>query len=179
MHKEPVFLIGDSITEGFNEKEFLPGFNIVNYGVSGDSTLELFERIESSWFADKPRAAFLCIGTNDFARNRTDEFILDNILKIINRIKDSSPGINIILVSIFPTRDNNPRPNERIREFNSRLAQLAAENSLSYFDINSYFADVEGKLKSEFTSDGLHLTSDAYKLWAKLISEYLIKLQSD
>lgn len=176
MRNAPVLLIGDSITEGFNEKELLPGFNTVNYGVSGDSTLELLDRIESSWFAANPLEAFVCIGTNDFARDRTDTFILDNIRKIINRIKDFSPATNVILVSIFPTRNNPPRPNERIREFNRQLAALAMENGFSYFDINPFFSDEQGKLKNGFTQDGLHLTSDAYKLWAELISGYLLKL---
>ncbi|MGE5353775.1 MAG: GDSL-type esterase/lipase family protein [Syntrophothermus sp.] len=175
MENGPVLLIGDSITEGFNEKELLPELNIQNYGVSGDSTLELFARIESAWFVNNPHTAFVCIGTNDFARQRTDEFILDNIQKIINRIKEFSPAINIIPVSIFPTRDNPPRPNERIREFNRKLTLLAKENGLSYFDINRYFSDEQGKLKSTFTQDGLHLTKEAYKLWAGLISEYLMK----
>lgn len=175
MKKEPVLLIGDSITNGFNEKELLPDFDILNYGVFGDSTVELLERIESSWFSSEPLTAFVCIGTNDFARDRTDEYILGNMQKIINRIKEFSPCVNIVPVSIFPTRDNPPRPNERIREFNCQLAQLAKENGLSYFDINSYFSDEQGKLKIGFTPDGLHLTADAYKLWARLISEYLTK----
>jgi lysophospholipase L1-like esterase len=177
MKNAPVLIIGDSITEGFKEKELLPELNILNYGVSGDSTPELLERISKSWFDKNPRAAFLCIGTNDFARGRTDGYILGNIREIIDKIRSFSPReLKLVVISIFPTRDNAPRPNERIREFNRQLSILCKESAISYFDINRNFSDREGKLKSEFTEDGLHLTKAAYRLWADLISEYVGKL---
>ncbi|MGE5621306.1 MAG: GDSL-type esterase/lipase family protein [archaeon] len=176
MQKKTVLLIGDSITAGFDEKKLLPELNAVNYGISGDSTVEVLARINDEWFSTKPMAAFLCIGTNDFARNRTDEYILNNIQQIINKLLALCPGLNVIPVSIFPTRDNPLRPNERINEFNGKLALLTKNNSLNYFDINYHFTDEQGKLKSEFTEDGLHLTHEAYLLWAELISVYVKNL---
>ncbi|MGE5402135.1 MAG: GDSL-type esterase/lipase family protein [Ignavibacteriales bacterium] len=176
MNNRPVLLIGDSITEGFNEKILLPEVNAINYGVSGDSTLELMERINEQWFSIDPYAAFLCIGTNDFARERSNDYVLDNIRQIINRIRGLSPDLNIYPVSIFPTRYNLPRPNKRIVEFNRMLAEMAEENGLTYFDIHDKFTDSNGDLILDFTEDGLHLTPKAYELWAQLIKEFLNKL---
>jgi lysophospholipase L1-like esterase len=173
MYDKPILLIGDSITEGFDEKKLLKEFQVLNAGVSGDSTVETLVRIKNELFAGDPEIAFLCIGTNDFARQRTDEYILKNISKIIDKVISYSPHIKIIPVSIFPTRDNLPRPNERINKFNDLLEALAIEKGLLFFNINRYFKDGKGQLKQEYTEDGLHLTIKAYELWSKLIKEFV------
>lgn len=174
MYDKQVLLIGDSITEGFDVEKLLKEYNVINAGVSGDSTVETLVRINNELFEDGPEIAFLCIGTNDFARQRTDEYILKNISKIIDKIISYSPHIKVIPVSVFPTRDNLPRPNERINKFNDSLEALAIEKGLKYFNINGYFKDGKGQLKHEYTEDGLHLTIEAYKLWAKLIKEFVL-----
>jgi lysophospholipase L1-like esterase len=77
-----IMLIGDSITEGFNTS-LLPQFRITNRGVSGDSTVEALERINPDWFNEKPDMIFICIGTNDIARGRTDEFIIQAVKQLL------------------------------------------------------------------------------------------------
>ncbi|MDP4174880.1 MAG: GDSL-type esterase/lipase family protein [Bacteroidota bacterium] len=174
MYDKPILLIGDSITEGFDVGKLLQEFQVLNAGVSGDSTVETLVRINNELFEVGPEIAFLCIGTNDFARNRTDEYILKNISKIIEKIISYSPLIKVIPVSIFPTRNNLPRPNERINMFNDSLEALSIEKGLKYFNINRYFKDEKGQLRYEYTEDGLHLTIKAYELWAKLIKEFVL-----
>lgn len=166
-------MIGDSITEGFDTVRHLSDFNILNLGVSGDSTVELLERISDGWFRDMPAAAFLCIGTNDLARGRDEYYILNNIINIINRIKSFSPEIKIVIVSVFPTRNNEPRPNNIIIRVNNLLKSFAGQGGTDFLNIYDSFLDSEKKLKSEFTQDGLHLTEPAYSEWAVHISEYI------
>lgn len=173
MKNEEILFIGDSITEAFDEKRYLPQLKVLNKGVSGDSTVETLERINESWFSSDPFLVFVCIGTNDFARDRSDEFILNNIVRIIEKIQMYSPDSQIVPVSIFPTRDNLPRPNERINQFNISLEKLTFSYNLKFFNINELFIDDNGKLKEEFTEDGLHLTPAAYELWAALVSEFV------
>lgn len=170
MNAQQLILFGDSITEGFNVRSHVPGRPIRNFGVSGDSTVECLERIVPSCFDPIPVRIFLCIGTNDLARNRTDEEILGNIRRIVQRIRELSPDVPIELTSLFPTRHNPPRPNERIRTFNGALNGLAAELRTGYFDLHPYFTDANGDLKQEFTEDGLHLTTAAYAQWAVILN---------
>jgi lysophospholipase L1-like esterase len=168
-----LLLIGDSITEGFNTKELLPNINIVNKGVSGDSTFETINRIEESWFDSEPELIFICIGTNDLPRDTSDETILSNIKKIALRIKDHYPDGKIFLMPLFPTLDNPPRPNSRIVSLNIKIKYLTDELSCGFFNTYPHFADNQGNLKSEFTNDGLHLTDRAYKHWSELIIKFI------
>jgi len=39
-------MVGDSITELADWRAFLPGFDVVNQGISGDTTVGLLKRIE-------------------------------------------------------------------------------------------------------------------------------------
>lgn len=164
-----VVMMGDSITEGFDTDRLLHGRTITNRGVSGDSTEECRARIMPEWFMPAPELLFLCIGTNDLVRDRTDEFILDGIRSIIHKMREHAQPV-VYLTSLFPTRGNAPRPNERIRGLNRRIAALAEELGCRYYDLHGHFADAAGELRPEFTEDGLHLTEPAYQLWSTLLS---------
>ncbi len=164
-----IVLIGDSITEGFNVTQYISGDRILNAGVSGDSTVECLERLSGNWFNNDPKSVYICIGTNDLARERSDKEILGNIRTIVERIRGFAPGISVTLTSLFPTRENPPRPNERIRGFNEGLKHLAGELNAGYFDLHHRFTDERGDLKKEFTEDGLHLTEAAYRKWAEIL----------
>jgi lysophospholipase L1-like esterase len=172
MTTPPIVLIGDSITEGFDTSRYFLEGNISNRGVSGDSTEECLERISEEWFREHPSAVFLCIGTNDLARERSDRFILENIRTIVEKIRRFSRA-PIYLTTLFPTRENPPRPNERIRGFNRELEKLAAESDCRFYDLHRHFTDEEGSLRAEFTDDGLHLTAAAYRRWSELLSDTL------
>jgi lysophospholipase L1-like esterase len=164
MHVTKILFIGDSITASFGSKHFDEHFIIENKAVSGDSTVETLSRIRKEWFEFKPDFISLCIGTNDFARFRSNDFIIAQIEKIISEIKKFSDS-KIILTTIFPTRENKPRPNSRIDKFNALLKINSVKWNTLFFDLNKLMKDETNQLKEEFTDDGLHLTESAYNLW--------------
>lgn len=168
-----ILLIGDSITYGFLSPELLPEYEVKNVGVSGDSTLETLNRITNAWFEPNPEYVFICIGTNDLARERSNSEILKNISQIIGKIPITIGKEKIYLTPLFPTRNNEPRPNERIVEFNSQLEKLSKELGVGFFNLHPHFVDELSKLKKEYTDDGLHLTEFAYEAWADILRKFL------
>lgn len=164
-----VLLLGDSITEAFRTSELLPEAVIDNKGVFGDSTTEMIKRINTGLINSEYDRIYVLIGTNDLVRDRTDEQILGNVKIIIQLLKKYSNDIYI--TSILPTRDLDSRPNQRITGYNSRLKILAKDSHVNYFDLHSLFIDKDGKLKQEFTKDGLHLLPAAYEKWAEILSQ--------
>lgn len=175
MHATKILFIGDSITASFGSNHFDENFIIDNRGVSGDSTVETLSRISKEWFEFKPDFISLCIGTNDFARFRSNDFIIAQIEEIISEIRKYSDS-KIILTTIFPSRENKPRPNSRIDKFNELLKITAEKRNALFFDLNKLMKDESNQLKKEFTDDGLHLTESAYNLWrdelVKLIQKF-------
>ena len=165
--------LGDSITEGFNVKYFLSDYEIDNRGVSGDSTIETMALIETIDFGRLYNKIFICIGTNDLARKRTINEIADNISKIVDLLHTKSPNSKIYVHSIFPTRENSPRPIKNIIRLNATILSLSYSHIFIFINSFSKFIDEDSQLKEEYTDDGLHLTNLAYAKWAEIIKEYL------
>jgi len=164
-----ILFLGDSITEGFNTAELLPQFSIKNHGIWGTSTEELTDKIAPDWFNVPFDKAFICIGTNDLTRNHSIPYILDKLSLLINKVTElNKSAIQIYLISLFPTRNLDIKPNSGIDLYNSALHAYAPTNNFRYIHLNPFFKDAEGKLRTEFTNDGLHLTDAAYKHWANL-----------
>jgi lysophospholipase L1-like esterase len=163
--------IGDSITEGFPVHELLSGKHIINRGISGTSSGEILEYLSPQWLEDDPDQVFVCLGTNDIARDIDDDAILANLSGILDKVRSFSTKENVrfYLTSLFPTRDNAPRPNERINQLNIKIHRLAEKYQQSYLHLNIFFRDENNQLEKSVTDDGLHLNRQGYALWAQLI----------
>jgi len=167
-----ILLIGDSITEAFKTDKLLPELNIINKGVYGDNTTGVLARLEKDVIDQNPDVVFVLIGTNDFALERTDDELTGNIDKIINILTEKLENAAIYLTPILPTRNIENRPNERIREVNNTLKMLTQKYGIRYFDLYSCLLD-NGQIAEHFTIDGLHLSDDAYKIWADFLTSTL------
>jgi lysophospholipase L1-like esterase len=165
-----ILFLGDSITAGFDPSIYFPGEDIINKGISGLDSMELLEGIQHEWFASNPEIVFLCIGTNDLARDNSPEQIIIIIGTILEEIKKlTSPACRIFLTSLFPTRHNPPRPNPGIRKLNLQLHRLAYETDVEYLHLHTFFTDTNGMMHKDFTEDGLHLNHLAYQHWREII----------
>lgn len=165
--------LGDSITDWFNTEELLSEYSIDNRGVAGDATDDTYDLIDSIDFTIHYDKVFLCIGTNDLARGKSEENIVANIANIVKKINSLSPNSKIIVESIFPTRENVVRPNEKIVSVNLLLEDKSDLFGYEFLNFYEHFIDEQNKLKEEFTEDGLHLTRAAYFVWADLLKKYL------
>lgn len=152
-------------------RELLPGKHIINRGISGTTSGEILEYLSPRWLEEEPDQAFICLGTNDMAREIEDDAIIANLSEIIEKIKSYSnkESFRIYVASLFPTLDNPPRPNESINRLNTRIHQLADRHQQPYLHLNVFFRDEDNGLEKSFTDDGLHLNKKGYRLWAKLI----------
>lgn len=110
---------------------------------------------------------YLSIGYNELGWKYEDTFI-EKYKVLINKIKEISPESHINIMAIFHISsdakvNNESENNERIDLFNNKIRNMCSETDTTYIDLNSYFIDENGFLKSESTTDGIHFTSDYYK----------------
>ena len=172
--KNKIILLGDSITEVFPPDLIVfNDFIIINRGISGDNTEGVYKRLEKDVILESPLMVFVLIGTNDFAQGKKNSEIEENISKILTKLKISLNNAEIFAVSILPVRNIENRSNMRIIEVNNNIKRIAEETGVNYFNLFPHFVDESGRLKQEFTDDGLHLTSEAYKCWVKLMSDII------
>lgn len=118
---------------------------------------------------------FISIGYNELGWKYEDTFI-EKYSALIDELKRLSPDSEIFVQSILCiTNDsaaaNEMENNERIRLYNSKIAELCALKNVHYIDLNPDFTNADGFLMSDATTDGIHLTSEYCKRYVyKLIN---------
>lgn len=175
---EEIVFLGDSITEGGAWAELFGNPRMINRGISGDVTSGVIFRLNEVT-RSHPDKIFLMIGINDLAGGKSVTHIVDNIQTIVKKVKNASPETEIYLQSLLPVNADFPyfpdhtSKAEDVLKVNVRLEKMAEMYKLIYIDLYSFFSNEEGKLKPEYTNDGLHLTGPGYLLWKSRIETYL------
>lgn len=173
-----IIFLGNSITAHANWAELLQNPCAKNRGISGDITFGVLERL-SEVTKGNPAKVFLLIGVNDISRNIPDSIIVDNISKIVDRIQKESLATVIYIETVLPVNNtftkfkNHYNKDEHISAVNVGIKNIAKTRNVNLIDSHQFFLDEKGKLHRNYTHDGLHLTENAYLLWAKELKKYL------
>lgn len=175
-------LLGDSISLWFPQ-ELLPSEKLwLNQGISGETTVGLLRRL-SLLDETKPDVIFVMIGINDLLKGIEGDTVVANQHAIVRYLKRAHPESRIVLQSILPhsaeraTWEGRDRllqlPNRRIQGINEQLKDIAESEGIFYLNLYPLFADKEGKLKTEFSTDGLHLNQQGYVLWNTALQVFI------
>ncbi|MBM4267923.1 MAG: sialate O-acetylesterase [Deltaproteobacteria bacterium] len=165
---EVVFL-GDSITQGGNWNELFPGVPVRNRGIGGDTTRDVLARLDQV-VEGKPAQVFLLIGTNDLERGVPIATILQNEDLILTRLREGSPGTQVLLQSVLP-RAASWRP--QVEELNAGLAVLAEKHGATWIDLYGSFLDADGSIRNDDANDELHLLGPGYTRWRDILMPYV------
>lgn len=168
-----VVLIGDSITQGLNTAAI--NLKAVNFGIGSDTTVGVIERLPYySESIESAKYIILAVGVNDLKRRSNSE-IVANYEKIINQLPNDKEIIisSILPVGIEKEKIHDLQWNNRITAVNSGLKLLSQKHkNVRYLDVNSKLSDTNGLLPTNFhVGDGVHLSSDAYKIWIDQINK--------
>lgn len=180
-------LLGDSLSLWF-PGELMPGRRVwINQSISGERTQGLLNRL-NLLEGNEVEAVFLMIGINDLIWDEPDEKIIANYKEIVLRLKADHPKTQIVVQSILPHSGENSTwesrdkllslPSDRIVAMNNALKEIAADNDAYYLDLYPIFVTGDGTLRSDLTTDGLHLNRQGYLVWRSAIALYAqLKLQ--
>ncbi|PKO17975.1 hypothetical protein CVU37_06490 [candidate division BRC1 bacterium HGW-BRC1-1] len=171
-------LLGDSISEGHPAKE-IAGFRVVNMGISGDKiAMEpdggVLRRLDVVARA-KPAHVFLMVGVNDFWHTPPKP-VADakaDYSKLAEALANALPDSKLWMLSTFPTAGNHADFNPLVKELNERVRAQAELHGTEYVDLHPVLADPKGELRTEFTSDGIHLTPQGYDAWTSEMERLL------
>lgn len=162
--KKDIF-IGDSITEGMSDFDFLDEDNVcAKLGLNLNTIDQQIEKAQIM----KPERIFLLVGSNDIEDDgTTPEAFKKKYADVIRKIKKSILGVKIYVQSILPvlpqvTQKHPIVNNDRVGKFNSAIQAMAKEENISYINIASLVNDSSKKL---YEPDGQHFKSQFYNLW--------------
>lgn len=177
--KDEIVFLGNSIIEGGAWSELFKNIKIKNRGISGDITEGILNRLDEVTESN-PSKIFLLIGINDLAHGIEIDSVYKNYEIIIKRIIKDSPQTLIYIHSLLPVNDkfyyfkNHTNKGKAILALNKKLINLAKMYNQKYIDLYSKFVNEEGKLKEEYTIDGVHLTGKGYLLWKSILDNFLL-----
>ncbi|NET60806.1 MAG: lysophospholipase [Symploca sp. SIO2E6] len=168
-------LAGDSLSLWF-PPDLLPSQTTwLNQGISGETSAGLLNRLD---LLDDtyPSVVFVMIGINDLIRGIQGDTIVANQRLTIRHLRRAHPQAQIVVQSILPhsaeqaTWEGRDRllsiPNTQIQEINQQLKKIAHREGAMYLELYPLFADTDGNLKTELSTDGLHLNQQGYQVWS-------------
>ena len=146
---------------------------IYNRGIGGYVTNELLQVTDVCITDLKPKKVFLNIGTNDLSNPQIPiSQMIENYDRILCKIEEVLPQAVIYLMAYYPVNYEAAaeemkeclkiRTNEKIQRANEEVKKLAQKHGQHYIDVNKNLKDEQGRLKAEYTIEGMHIKEEGY-----------------
>lgn len=189
--KGETLFTGSSLMEHFPINELLMDYGmenvIYNRGVGGFKTDDMLEHMEEQIFGTEPSKIFINIGTNDIgAPDYKLEVLIEKYEKILTQIKERLPETEVYMMAYYPVNEVDKVPegewgktlfatrtNENIALANREVEKLADKMRYHYIDVSEGLRDENGRLKKEFTIEGIHMYANGYRVILENMKPYL------
>jgi lysophospholipase L1-like esterase len=189
--KGETLFTGSSLMEQFPINELLMTNKmhqiIYNRGIGGFTADDMLNNMEEMVFAVEPSRIFINIGTNDIGAPGYDQAVLmEKYERIISLIKSRLPEAEIYMLAYYPVNETDrveelpwaknlflTRTNENIMLANKAVEELADKMSCRYIDVSEGLRDERGKLKKEYTIEGIHMYANGYQVVLDNLKKYL------
>jgi lysophospholipase L1-like esterase len=104
----------------------------------------------------RPDVVVLCTGANDFVWGIGPDQTMEYVAALLARMSRSAAPV----LCTLPPMTGEALDRALIREFNERLAELAARDDVPLIDFYTPLDDGTGRYRSGFASDGVHPTAE-------------------
>ena len=180
-----IIAFGDSLTAGFglSEKESYPyllqeklkadgyDFEVVNAGVSGDTSLGGVERADWVLEQDNAKILILELGANDLLRGTPVSKMKANLDQIIRKAK--AKNLKVLLCGMLAPPTMGP---EYQREFTRAFPDLAAEHKIAFLPFLLENVALDRELNQ---ADGIHPNPQGTRIMADNIYKALKPLLAE
>ncbi len=179
-----IIMIGSSAVDMWNFASDFKGVSLLNRGIGGETSDQFWLRFRPDVLHLKPYGVIIYAGTcNDFwSENRMSPSETKANLARMARMA-SAQDVRVAIGAIAPVNDYLPNtesyiishPINEVLAINRWLKALCEENGYDYIDFYTPVADEAGKMKKEWSSDGIHCNARGYAAWTALVEEVLTR----
>lgn len=183
-----IVLFGDSRIALWNPLPTIQGCELVNRGVSGETTTQSLLRINQDVISLKPDIVVIEVGGNDCnaigALPEMQDYIVskckNNMKAIANILRQNH--IEVIVLTIFPAAAVPPwrwpvwsdKTREAISDINAFLSGLNA-SGITVLNCDAIFL-ARTRMKSEYANDLLHINSDGYTALNSFLQPHMVRI---
>ncbi len=170
---DSVLFVGSSTIKGWNTLPYdMAPSTVINRGFGGSTMVDL------NYYRDRiikpynPSLIVVYSGENDITDSQSAESLMQQYESLISYIEYEMPDSRVCFISI----KNSPRRSDKwesMQWVNYNLWQLTQRNTeqLCFIDTATSMLDQNGEpIPGLYSSDGLHLSSKGYALWAGIVA---------
>lgn len=179
--------IGDSRTEGlimnmglsnvtaYTHKGLMVDTVFTNPVINKDGTkLSVMDALRTTSF----HKVYIMLGINETGWPYNNVFI-EKYGEIIDEIRKINPSAIIYVQEILPVSDkvsstHSYIKNEKIKEYNELIKQMASEKQIFFIDTSLAVANSEGSLPEEAATDGIHLKKEYCQKWLDYLKTHTV-----
>ncbi|MFC1596523.1 SGNH/GDSL hydrolase family protein [Planctomycetota bacterium] len=144
---------------------------MINAGISGNTTPQGLARMERDVLARRPRLVVVMYGMNDVVRTEPEAFRA-NLRQIVQRCRAS--GAAVVLSTPNSVYANAPRPMARLEEFARIVRDVAEELSVRLADCFSAYEELRKEDVTEWRllmSETIHPGMNGHKKFAEVMAQ--------
>lgn len=189
-------IVGDSITYFLMQWESKTNYLgnmlfLARGGVSMNGFVRRFKNIyyqgrerklEDAIAASQVERVYFLMGSNDISSKTQRPYLFDNWTIMLERIREKSPDVEIVLMSNIPLYDADPNSkgndaqikahNGRIEDYNVKLKQFAQENDCLFLDLCYYVQDHYNRMPEIYNQGSYHMNEAGCLNWMKILRYY-------
>lgn len=180
VYSSDIIMLGNSLTDGAEWNELFDNCHVKNRGIVGDIIPGFFERLEPI-LKGQPRKIFIMGGVNDISHGVSADSIVSAMTQVVTTIQARCPKTKIYVQSMLPF-NNDVRlwkllkgREQVVVDGNKGLECMCQRLGVTFINLYPLFVGEDGKMKPEYTNDGLHLMGGAYLIWRDALLPYIRK----
>lgn len=180
VYSSDIIMLGNSLTDGAEWNELFDNCYVKNRGIVGDIIPGFFERLEPI-LKGQPRKIFIMGGVNDISHGVSADSIVSAMTQVVTTIQARCPKTEIYVQSMLPF-NNDVRlwkllkgREQVVVDGNKGLESMCQRLGVTFINLYPLFVGENGKMKPEYTNDGLHLMGGAYLIWRDALLPYIRK----
>lgn len=147
-------------------------FSKATQEIEGGKKLPIVDALEGQTCSK----VYVMLGVNELGWPMAEKFG-EQFGLLVDRVREELPEAEVVIQSILPVSAKQDAKktyvnNKRIVIYNEMLVALAQEKQCPYLNVAEAVSDENGFLKSNFTTDGVHLNIAGSKEWVAYLKSH-------
>ncbi len=171
-----VLFVGSSSIRMWKDlPSYFPGHYVLGRGFGGAWMSDVLYHMDRLVIGYRPSQVVLYAGENDLANGVSPEQVAGDAACFLRLMELHLPGVPVLVVSVKPS-PSSARFLDAQRRTNELLEELCRTKAhVRFIDIATPMLTPDGGFRENlYLSDRLHITPEAYRLWASILGPHLI-----
>jgi len=177
--EQAVLFVGSSSIRFWNTARAFPEYSVINRGFGGSHISDVVHYYDRVIGRFNPSLIVFYCGENDIYSGLALEKVFGDYTRLLEQILHDFPEVRFLYVSIKPS-SSRLQHSEAFAAFNRMVEEHnRTDERLHYIDLASPLTKDGKPDDSFFVDDRLHLNEHGYRIWNKLLYDFLDEMHEE